>query len=345
MDSGKSPAGDTLLHHGGGLRAAIRRYGHAPEQWLDLSTGINPSAWPAPPLPDGIWQRLPEDDDELADTASAYYRGPRPLPVAGSQAAIQGLPALRSPCCVGVISPGYAEHAHGWRRQGHEVIELTAETIDSTIDRLDCLVMIQPNNPTGLRLPRDRLLDYRRRLAQRSGWLIVDEAFMDTTPAESLVAAVDEHDGLIVLRSLGKFFGLAGARVGFVFAEPALLGRLQALLGPWTISPAARWLARQALADRHWQRRMRMQLTTSGLRLQSLLRNSGLLPAGGCSLFQWCPHPQAESIHERLAQQAILTRLFAQPAAIRFGLPANEDDWLRLATTLPDIVATVAPAP
>ncbi len=46
-----------------------RRYGIPPEGWLDLSTGINPHAYPVSPIPDDLWARLPEDDDGLIDTA------------------------------------------------------------------------------------------------------------------------------------------------------------------------------------------------------------------------------------------------------------------------------------
>ena len=73
------------------------------------------------------------------------------------------------------------------------------------------MVLVQPNNPTGALFARSRLLDWHARLARRGGWLVVDEAFIDPTPDASL-APMAGADGLVVLRSLGKFFGLAGAR-------------------------------------------------------------------------------------------------------------------------------------
>ncbi|HXH01818.1 MAG TPA: threonine-phosphate decarboxylase CobD [Candidatus Competibacteraceae bacterium] len=318
-----------MLSHGGRLRAAALRYGIPLAEWLDLSTGLNPNGWPVPAVPPAVWLRLPETDDGLEQAARDYYGAPQVLPVAGSQAAIQTLPLLRPPGRVGVLSPGYAEHAHGWARAGHEVLPLAAEAVDAAVERLDVLVLINPCNPSGVRFPVARLLTWHERLAARGGWLLVDEAFMDVTPGDSL-AAHSERPGLIVLRSLGKFFGLAGARVGFVLAEPALLARLEEKLGPWSVAGPARWVAARALADRDWHNATRSRLHAAGERLWRLLVRHGLEPAGGTALFQWVRHPAAAVLHESLARQGILTRLFQDPASLRFGLPPDEAGWIRL---------------
>jgi L-threonine-O-3-phosphate decarboxylase len=322
-----------LLEHGGALRAAAIRHGIALERWLDLSTGMNPNGWPVPPLPAAAWSRLPEDGDGLAEAARLYYSARALLPVAGSQAAIQALPHLRAPCRVAVIHPGYAEHAHAWRRAGHAVTAVTAEELHDAVPSSDVLVLVHPNNPTGARFSPQQLLDWHAQLAARGGWLIVDEAFMDATPERSLAPYCDRQ-GLIVLRSLGKFFGLGGARVGFVLAETALLEKLHALLGPWTVAAPSRWVAAQALRDRAWQARTRRRLETDGERLAALLRRHGLAPRGGCALFQWVCTSQAAAIHERLARQGILTRRFDDPPSLRFGLPGNEAGWARLDAAL-----------
>src|SRR5580658_6322917 len=138
-----------MLEHGGRLLRAARIYGIAPADWLDLSTGISPFAWPVPPIPATAWTRLPDDEDGLAEVAQTYYGAPQLLPVAGSQAAIQTLPLLRSMSRVGVIAPGYNEHAHAWRRAGHQVIELAAEALLAQVDDVDVIVLIHPNNPGG----------------------------------------------------------------------------------------------------------------------------------------------------------------------------------------------------
>jgi len=322
-----------MLEHGGKIRRAAQHYGIPLSDWLDLSTGINPNGWPVPELSAAVWSRLPEDEDELETAAGDYYCSKSLLAVAGSQAAIQALPTLRTPCQVNIIHPGYAEHAHAWQNAGHRVILTSAEDIEAVIQYTDVLVLIHPNNPDGQVYLTQQLQHWRSQLAARGGWLVVDEAFMDSTPHHSLAPDCPQA-GLIVLRSLGKFFGLAGARVGFVCAEADLLIRLRAQLGPWSISTAARWVATQALQDRVWQERTRRTLQTDSVKLQRMLTKNGLAPDGVCSLFQWMHTPQAEAIHRVLAQKGILTRLYAELSGLRFGLPGTSDEWARLDAAL-----------
>lgn len=322
-----------MPEHGGRLRAAARRYGIPPAQWLDLSTGINPQPWPVPAASAASWQRLPEEDDGLAAAAQRYAGAPYVLPVAGSQAAIQALPLLRPRSRVGVLSPGYNEHAHRWRQAGHEVVAVDAGGCEAALSALDVLVVCNPNNPTGQGFTRAQLQCWHAALAAHGGWLVIDEAYLDAEPQDSL-AADCALDGLIVLRSLGKFFGLGGARVGFVCAAAPLLGRLADQLGPWTIAGPAREIAQQALDDHAWQAATRAALPRRGARLAALLRHHGLAPDGGCALFQWVRTPHAAHLHHQLAQQGVLVRRFDAPASLRFGLPGDEADWARLDVAL-----------
>lgn len=319
--------------HGGRLLAAARRFGIPPADWLDLSTGINPRGWPVPAIPPDIWQRLPEADDGLIDAAGAYYGSAELLPLAGSQAAIQSLPRLRPRGRIGVLSPGYAEHAHAWCVCGHEVIPLAATGMAAVLNDLDVLLVINPGNPGGERFNPATLLDWHARLARRGGWLVVDEAFIDARPQDSLARHCPQA-GLVVLRSLGKFFGLAGARVGFMLADAELRRRVDALLGPWTLAGPARWVAQQALADRRWQVQACADLPAAATRLDALLVGADLPPDGGCELFRQVCCADAARIHHRLATQGILTRLFDAPARLRFGLPGVETEWSRLAAAL-----------
>jgi cobalamin biosynthetic protein CobC len=322
-----------MLEHGGKVRQAAARYGIPVEEWLDLSTGINPNGWPVPEIPAASWARLPEDDDGLDQAARSYYRAEHLLPVAGSQAAIQALPCLRPHSRVAVLDPGYAEHAYAWRRAGHKVTGVAAERLDQVVQGSEVLLLIHPNNPTGVRFPVEQLRHWHAQLAARGGWLVVDEAFMDATPEHSL-CHYSARPGLIVLRSLGKFFGLAGARVGFVCAQASLLAQLHGVLGPWSVSAPARWVATSALTDSIWQDAARQRLGADGARLQALLARHGLNPDGGCALFQWVRTPDAQDLHETLARQGILTRLFTESSSLRFGLPGNEADWTRLEAAL-----------
>lgn len=331
-------SGQRMLEHGGRLRRAAQTYAIPLAHWLDLSTGVSPFAWPVPAIPGQAWQRLPEDDDGLAATAAAYYGAPQVLPVAGSQAAIQALPLLRPRGRVGVLAPGYAEHAHAWRRAGHTVVPLPAAPLLQAAEAFDVVVLIHPNNPCADSFDRDVLLQLHARLAARGGWLVIDEAFMDATPHQS-VCAQTQQPGLVVLRSVGKFFGMAGARAGFVCAHPSLLDALREQLGPWTVSGPTRWAVQQALADTGWQVQARAQLHAASRRLAQGLRRHGLVPTAGTAFFQWCQRADAAELHVALARRGILTRLFEAPASLRFGLPPDAAGQARLDAALGELLA------
>lgn len=312
------------------MRRAALEYGIAEADWLDLSTGLAPWPFAVPDIPLRAWARLPETDDGLEQAACDYYGAAQVLPVAGSQMAIQLLPRLRRIGKVGVLSPCYAEHAEAWRRSGYIVREVLEQEVDFFLDSLDVLVVVNPNNPTGLSLTPSRLLDWHAKLAQRGGWLVVDEAFMDNTPHLSLAPFADQV-GLIVLRSFGKFFGLAGVRLGFVLAERRLLKLLAEQVGPWAVSGPTRVVGQACLLDTEGHTRQRQRSEVASERLARLLAQQGFAPHGGCSLFQWLITERAEALHEFMARRGILLRLFTHNSSLRFGLPADEADWARLA--------------
>ena len=320
-----------MLEHGGKLRAAMRRYGDG--DWIDLSTGINPVGYPVPPLAPYAWQRLPEADPALVDAACAYYGAPQLLPVAGTQAAIQALPRLRAPARVSVAAPSYAEHAHHWARHGHTLRQVPYDQLDAAVQDSDVVVVCNPNNPTGDTVTPGQLLAWHAQLAARGGWLVVDEAFGDTAQGLSIAAQAD-RPGLIVLRSVGKFFGLAGVRLGFVAAQADLLAQLEDMLGPWAVSGPAQAIALAALRDRGWQAATRERLARDGHRMRKLLAAHGI-QASGTPLFHWWAQRQPEAFHDHMAQRAIWVRLFPQAArGIRLGLPARAEHWNRIEQAL-----------
>lgn len=321
-----------MLEHGGNLSLAAKQYGIPLEYWLDLSTGINPSGYPVPEIAPAIWQRLPDDRDGLIGAACAYYGCRFLLPTAGSQAALQVLPKLRQPCKVAMPSPMYKEHAQAWQRAGHQVSTFNHLEDEQALNHVDVVLLCNPNNPTAKLFPPQELLHLHAKLANRGGWLVVDEAFMDATPEHS-IASHAHLDGLFVLRSLGKFFGLAGARVGFLLAAQAQLEKLQEALGPWTITGASRLIASQALSDKTWQQDTRLQLVENSQHLAKLLENNGLTTQTGTALFQYVPTPYAKELQQHLAKQGIWVRLFQEIPALRFGLPTAEG-WTRLEQAL-----------
>lgn len=318
-----------MLEHGGRLRQAAQHYGIPLNDWLDLSTGLAPWPIPFPAPPESVWQRLPEPEDGLVEAANQYYQATQVLPVAGTQAAIQALPRLRATSRVGVLAPCYAEHAYQWQRAGHQVELLTELEIPQRLPDLDVLVVVNPNNPTGRLLAPQVLRAWQQQLAARGGWLIVDEAFMDATPEHSL-AGLPCEPGLILLRSLGKFFGLAGVRLGFVLAEPTLLRSLEDWLGPWAVSGPARWVGGRCLENEPAQAQQRQQLHSNSRRLEQLLVAQGFSPTGSSAFFQWLVTEQATALHQHCAQRGILLRLFPELQGLRIGLPASEADWQRL---------------
>lgn len=327
--------------HGGDLHAARARYGHALEDWLDLSTGINPQAYPVSPPPLSAWQRLPENEDGMESAARSFYGTQDLLAVAGTQMAIKLLPALRAPSRVLLSAPSYAEHAYAWGTAGHRLSTRPASQIDDqAVAGADVVVLVNPNNPDGYRYPPARLQRWREQLARRGGWLVMDEAFMDVTPAQSLLRHT-LPPGLIVLRSFGKFFGLAGARVGFVCAEPALLEALSAAAGPWAVAGPSRAVARQALQDRVWQRRTRHWLEERSSVVARLLDGCGLPPAASTPLFHWVPTRKARAWQEALARRGIWTRRFDQPSALRIGLTRDDAAHKRLRDALLEARAEV----
>jgi cobalamin biosynthesis protein CobC len=323
------------LKHGGRLRAAAHEF-HIPLQhWLDLSTGINPQGWPVPPLPAEVWRRLPEEDDGLAMASLACFGGQRVLPLAGSQAAIQALPQLFTNKRVGILSPCYAEHFKAWRMAGHHVEAIDYEDADEAVDRVDVLLLTNPNNPTGQLISPAALRQWHQRLAARGGLLVVDEAFIDATPELSVLGDA-RQPGLVVLRSLGKFWGLAGIRCGFIAAEDRLLDQLNDRLGPWTVSGPARWVAQRALADRAWRETTAASLHAASARLAALLDAYGLPSPSGCALFHWVPTPLAHELFIAFAQRAVLVR--EHDGGLRIGLPGAEEEWTKFESVLAEVM-------
>lgn len=326
-----------LPTHGGDLAAADARFGHPAEGWLDLSTGISPFPYPLPSLDMSYWQRLPDATMEgaLREAAAAAYGVANPQQIvvaAGSQTIIQTLPRLRPFSRVAVVGPTYAEHAAAWTNSGHQI--LPCETVERIGDA-DVVVVVNPNNPDGRRHDPKRLLDIAGALAKKGGLLVVDEAFGDIDPEQSLAAQV--HPGLMVLRSFGKFFGLAGLRLGFVICDPAMARLLRASLGPWPVNGPALHIGRVALADQAWMEKARARLLREAGLLDTLLAKAGLSISGGTALFRLINAPRAWALYEHLGQRGVLVRPFAaSPRWLRIGLPPGDEGRRRLNGALAD---------
>lgn len=333
MSADFSPISDRpIADHGGALDRAIARFGGARGDWIDLSTGINPWPYPVPAIDMQAWTRLPDETalTRLAGASRGFYGAPvdAPLCVApGSQALIQLLPRLIPSTSVAVAGPTYAEHARCWALAGHQVA--MADDGDATI-----LVLVNPNNPDGRVWPPARLLALAESQAARGGLLVVDEAFAEVVPGASLVPHAG-MPGLVILRSFGKFFGLAGLRLGFAFGPADLIDRLNAAFGPWALGGPALEIGRIALSDDAWATATRDRLESAAAGLDKVLCAGGLEPVGGTDLFRLARIADAAALADRLGQHHILVRRFAdRHDLLRFGLPPDEAALQRLGAVL-----------
>ena len=324
---------DDPLVHGGGLAAARRLFADAPEPFIDLSTGINPHSYPLPQLPPELFTRLPDPDAlaAVATIAAETYAAPLPahvVPAPGTQILLPLVAALVAPGRAAVVGPTYREHTRAAALAGHRVSEIS----DLGAAREAMLVIVtNPNNPDGRLFERNELIALARRLARRGGLLIVDEAFIDVGPRDASLADEVGRNAIVVLRSFGKFFGLAGVRLGFALAAPQLATRIAAKLGPWAVSGPALTIGAIALADRGWIEEARKSLVAAAGRLKAILANAGLEIIGGTALFQLARTPSSSDLFDHLGRAGILVRSFPeQPSWLRFGLPGTEAAWRRL---------------
>lgn len=316
-----------MRDHGGNIDQARALYGGA--DWIDLSTGINPVAYPLPALSAHAWTALPTGADQrrFALQAGRACRTDAPvLALPGAQAGIQLYPHLDRPGQARVLMPTYNEHAAcltaaGWSVQGVSTL--------SALEGADLAVVVNPNNPDGRRYAPEELLA----LSQHVGRLIVDESFVDPVPDLSVAA----HAGarLLVLRSFGKFWGLAGLRLGWVFADAATIAQLSARAGPWPVSGIALEIGSGALADSDWRAATIARLVQDASRLDALAIGAGWSLVGGTPLFRTYKVPDAAQSQAQLARAGIWTRIFPGLLGwIRLGLPGNSAAWGRLAAAI-----------
>ena len=319
--------------HGGRLDDACAQFGGTREEWLDLSTGINPCPWPVPGDLAPDWHALPDPSALVRlEGVAAQYFGVDPslcCAVPGSEiglrliAAILGLPGR-------YIEPTYRTHAAMFA-EAHSVEAPRAD------DPANALVIANPNNPDGRVTPLAMLREWLALQETAGGWLIVDEAFVDTMPQISIAREVDRARQLIVMRSLGKFFGLAGVRLGFAIAPPEVISALRNLLGDWPLSGAALAIGERAYADSGWIDATRTALATRAAQFDRMLSQHGMGPYGASPLFRLVRAENAGALFDRLARHHILTRPFANRSDwLRFGVPANEAQMQRVARALGD---------
>jgi cobalamin biosynthetic protein CobC len=333
---GEGAAASGAVYHGGALAQVRAAFPDAPEPWIDLSTGINPIPYPIPALDPEDWTRLPEPArvtglEAVAAGAFGVADPRRVVATPGTQAAIEMLPRLFPGERIAILGFTYQEHGHTWRKAGRSV-EAIADPAD--LAAADVGVVVNPNNPDGRRFSVAELAALAARSRATGSTLIVDEAFMDGEPEPESLAPLSPP-GVVVLRSFGKTWGLAGLRLGFVVAEPATADRFRTAFGPWAVSGPAISIGAAALADGDWLAATRRRLAADAARLDRLLAGAGFRSLGGTSLFRLVGHDRATAIADRLAAAGIHVRRFPHdPRLLRFGLPGAESAWQRLLVAL-----------
>lgn len=327
--------------HGGDVLRASRDYNIPREQWLDLSTGINPEPYPVNNVANNSFFELPYITPEFNDAVARYYTHDTFLAVAGTQVAIQALPQILANDAVLLPDVGYQEHALHWQKCGAKAMFYAAmpegdlvASIHKHIEHNSAqhIVIINPNNPTTACVSKQHILTWAKQL-DTGYYIIVDEAFVDAEPEKSVLTVDTLPENMIVLRSFGKFFGLAGVRLGFVFAHKKLLNVVKDHIGLWQVNGPAQDIAIQAFNNLAWQENARKKIREANqctqrifLPLISLHINHQYIVTSAYHnpLFSSyvMPVAYAYKINQFLAQHAILTRVILlenKHAILRIG--------------------------
>jgi cobalamin biosynthetic protein CobC len=335
-------AAGRFAYHGGRLGAARSLFPDVPQPWVDLSTGINPRPYPAPRASQRARNRLPEPTElarleAIAAAAFGVTDPARVVATAGTECALRLLPQIVNLEASVIVGPTYGSHADAWTRAGVLTQTISLDEARAHAERAACVTIVNPNNPDGRIVEPTQLQSLHDSLAHHGGTLVVDEAFAEAAPQASVAPAAGNAAApkLIVLRSFGKFFGLAGLRLGFIIAAPPLAATIRGLIGEWPVSSDALAAGLAAYADARWMERERTVLRKAAQRLDALLTLNGFELAGGTSLFRLARAPDAHERFTRLLAAGILVRPFDfAPDLLRFGLPRGREQWRRLAAAL-----------
>jgi cobalamin biosynthetic protein CobC len=327
--------------HGGRLCVARALYPQVSEPWIDLSTGINPTSYPAPSASPQARNRLPEltalhELERVAGLAFGIDAAAQIAAVSGTESAVRLLPHVLAVSNALVVEPTYSSHLAAWRNSDVAAAGIRFDALPDRFRAETALTVVNPNNPDGRIVDRATLRSLHDRVACSGGVLIVDEAFADIDPALSVadIAGTELAPRMIVLRSFGKFFGLAGLRLGFVIGSAPLVQPLRDLLGDWPVAVDAIAAGLHAYADQPWMASMRVQLLEQSKKMDALLAGAGFRIVGGTSLYRLVSAPDARQKFTHLLSRGVLARPFAYDATLlRFGLP-GQDEWNRLSAVL-----------
>lgn len=328
-----------FAEHGGDIEGAAAHFGIPLAEWIDLSTGMNPEPYPVEALAVEVFHKLPYQSQSFIESSARYYGSEQFVAVAGSQAAIQWLPQLLADLPVLLPSVGYRDHYEYWH-QRHSVdfydsldASVAAEEISDRLSQnsRQHLLVINPNNPSGIQFSIQQIIEWSGMLSGRA-FVIVDEAFIDTCVGESLLN-LKLPNNIVVLRSFGKFFGLAGIRLGYVFANDSLLARFRQCLTCWQINGPAQAVAIKALSDEVWQKAAQQSIqhnvAHTAVIFEPLWPALGIISCTVNSLFisVVMSAEAAAGLYQFFARSGVLLRLVSidHRSIIRIGLLSRND--------------------
>lgn len=320
------------FEHGGTIFAVARQLGVLPEALLDFSASINPLG-PAPGVRDALtaaYDRLVHYPDSSSATlrealAACHGFTPQQICVAnGSTELIHLIPRMqrfRIKRAL-LLVPSFSEYARSLELSGWSVDPLVMSAADgfklditkiekALYRKYDLLFLCNPGNPTGRLYTRHeigRLLE----LCRQAGTLFVhDEAFMDFCEEESAKQFLDEDGSLLILRSMTKFYGFPGLRLGYALGSPTLITELERLRPPWSVGLLAQAAGLAALADTNYARMTRELVAVERQRLSTALQGGGVKVFGGVAnylLVEILTGLTATELQHRLMERGILIR-------------------------------------
>lgn len=326
--------------HGGRLWEVARERGLDPASLLDFSANLNPLG-----PPEGVLSVLKNAGADLLaaypDEAAPRLRarlfarhgaGDGTLVLGAGGAALLFL-ALRAlaPRRVLVPIPCFQEQPRAVAASGVELVPhplrdlcVDLDTLDPEGAGCDAVLLTNPHNPTGQLLPREAL---RRWIDRHPGIaLVVDEAFMDYAPAESLLPDLLARPRTVILRSLTKFYAMPALRVGYAFADAATAARMHNLQESWPVGHLELLAAEAALGDAAYERRSLEVFRADGPRFRQALEALGLKahPSAAPFVLVELPEPKGAALAEGLLSEGILVRTCS-------AWPGLGDRFLRLA--------------
>lgn len=210
--------------------------------------------------------------------------------------------------------------------RGRHDLPAMARAVDADTS---AVIVCNPNNPTGAAHTLDEIRSFLQQVPSRV-LVIIDEAYIDfaTEPGvQTALPLIEEFPNIVIARTFSKAFGLAGARVGYMIGEPALIGAISKVATPFGVSHVAQKLAISALENHEWVREAVAKLVRERGRVWQALHDMGADPVPSQSNFIWVP---AEVLDPAVVLDAcgvgkVLIRSFPEGTRISVGLPEEND--------------------